>query len=108
MSDICDVELIEQGLNLVLAFPLRDPERLKDRQDVLLNSQLAKHRSFLWQIAYPVPRPQIHRQPRDILGIQVNASPVRSYQPDYHVKDSGLSRAVRREQDESLSLTILY
>src|SRR5262249_1469900 len=108
MPDICDVELIEQGLDLVLAFLLRDPERLKDRQDILLNSQLAKHRRFLRQIAYAVSRPQIHRQPRDILGIEVNAALIRPYETDYHVKDSGLARAIRPEQADNLSLTYLH
>ena len=71
--------------------------------DVLLDGQAAKDRGFLRQIADAEPRAPVHRQPRDVVAVELDAAAVGLDQPGDHVEHRGLAGAVRPEQADRLA-----
>ena len=62
-ADVAQVELVDQPLGPGAAFAVAQRLRLQHGQDVLFDSQLAKDRRLLGQIAdAEVARAQIHRR----------------------------------------------
>ena len=53
-------------------------QRLEDRQDVLLDRQLAEHRRLLRQVADALPRPLVHRRLGDVLAVERDLARLRA------------------------------
>ncbi len=102
--DVRDSEFFEQILRATLAFRQRQPHRLEDRQQILLDGQLPKDRRFLRQVADAALRAQIHRQRRDVVVAERHRAAVRTDQSDDHVEGRRLARAVRPEEADDLAL----
>src|SRR5581483_4993272 len=82
-----------------------DGLRFQDRQDVLLDRQLAKNRGFLRQVAdAKVTRPQVHGRVGNVLIIEQDAARIRRRQPHYHVKAGGFAGSVWAQQTYDLPL----
>src|SRR5712691_363833 len=66
--------------------------------DVLLDSETAKYRSLLREVADAESRPPVHRKIRDVAPIQADHPGIGGNEPGYDVEARRFSRAVRPEQ----------
>ena len=98
-----DVEFVEQRVELVLALALVRLDHLEDRADVLLDGQAAEDRGLLRQVADAEAGAPVHRQPGDVVAVELDAAVVGLDQPGDHVEDGGLAGAVRAEQADRLA-----
>src|SRR5262245_42405227 len=94
LPHVTQPEFFDQLFHPVVAFGASQRERLEYRKNVLLDSELAKDRSFLRKIADSKTRAFIERQLRNTLLTEPNAAFIRLFQPNYHVKRRGLPRSV--------------
>src|SRR5687767_6084232 len=99
-----DSEFVEQILRAPVALRARKTHRLKHRQEVLFDGELAEDRRLLRQIADAALRAQIHRQLGDVVFAERDLAAVRAHQADDHVERGGFSRAVRPEETDDLAL----
>src|SRR4029453_3902755 len=97
------VEFLEQGIEFVLAFLLRGFDDLQHGADILLHRETAKDRSFLREVTYAQSGALIHRQPGDVMAIELDRAAVRLDQAGDHVKYRGLAGAVWAEQAHGLT-----
>src|SRR5215510_11831596 len=98
-------ELFDQLIHPVVALGSGQRERLEYGQDVLLDSELAKNRSFLRKIADSKTRAFVEWQLCNTLFAEPNTARVRLFQPNNHVKSRGLLRSVWAEQRDDLAGT---
>src|SRR5262249_52383038 len=98
-------ELFDQLFQPFMALGASHRQCLKYRQNVLLDSEFAKDRSFLRKIADSQTRAFVEWQLCNTLFTEPNSTFVRFFQPDYHVKRRGLPRSVRAEQPDDLAGT---
>src|SRR5262249_28431163 len=85
LPQVGDVEVAQQagktGLDLFLGKALQ----LEHRPYVLLDSELAKHRSLLGQIRQAHAGAAMHGEMTDLLAVQMDGAVVHCDQPDDHV-----------------------
>ena len=108
-----------QGVGLVLGEPgqvelgeqlpeprhpllMREVERLQDREQVLLDGELAEHRGLLRQVAHAETAALVHRQLGHVLALQEDAPAVGAQEAHDHVERGGLARAVGPEEADHL------
>ena len=96
---MAEVQLVDQLFRAGSPFAIAQRLRFQHRQDVLLSGQLAKNRRLLGKIAdAEVPRPQVHRHPRDVGLVHQHAPAFGLHQPYDHVKAGCLAGAIRAQQ----------
>src|SRR5690606_19767380 len=74
-----------------------------DREDVVLDAQLAEYRGLLREIAEAEAGPVVHRQVGEVAVIEQDSSAVAADQADQHVEGGRLAGAVRPEQADDLA-----
>src|SRR5215475_9913030 len=79
-------ELFDQLFQPVMALGASHRQCLEYRQNVLLDSEFAKDRSFLGEIADSQTRAFVEGHLCNTLFTEPNSTFVRLFQPDYHVK----------------------
>ena len=99
-----DREVVEQCLETLGAFRLREGHRLEDGEDVFLDRQLAEDRRLLREVPDAPPGALVHRNVGHVLLIQQDLPPIRGDQADDHVEGRGLAGTVRPEQSDDLAL----
>jgi hypothetical protein len=100
---VAQSELFDQFLKPIVSLGARHFERLEYRQNVLLDCEFTKDRSFLGEIADSETGAFIEREPRNAFFAQPDTSFIRLFQSDDHVKRRGLSGAVWAEQSDDLA-----
>src|ERR1700687_1679809 len=82
-----------------------DGLRLENRQDVLLDRELTKYRSFLREIADAVlARPQIHRDVGNVVVVDQDSTGVRGDEAHDRVEGRSLTGSVRSKQTNDFAL----
>src|SRR6266850_7519722 len=76
LGEAGQVELGEQLPEPRRALLVREVERLEDREQVLLDGELAEHRGLLRQVAHAEPAAFVHRQLGDVLALEEDAPAV--------------------------------
>src|SRR5882672_6198720 len=105
LPDVTKPELFDQLFHPVVALGASHRQRFEYGQNVLLNSEFAKDRSFLGKIADSETRAFVEGQFCNTLFAEPNTAFIRLFQPHYHVKRRGLSRSVWAEQSDDLAGT---
>src|SRR5271167_724325 len=82
-----------------------DGLRFENRQDVLLDRELAKHRSLLREVADAVlPCPQIHRDVSNVVVVDQDSTRVRGDEANDGVEGCSLAGTVRSKQTNDFAL----
>ena len=71
--------------------------------DILLDIEAAEDRGFLRQVADAEPGALVHRQRRDVVAVELDASLVGLDQAGDHIEHRGLAGAVGAEQADRLA-----
>src|ERR1700722_6907511 len=98
-----DVEFLEQRVEIVLAPLGVGLDHFEHGADVLLDTETAKDRGLLRQIADAEPGALIHRQLGDVAAVEFDAALVGFDQAGGHVEHGGLAGAVRAEQADGFA-----
>src|SRR5580692_11063325 len=79
--------------------------RFENRQDVLLDRELTKHRSLLREVADAILAcPQIHRDVGNVVVVDQDSTRVRGDEAYDGVEGCGLASAVRSKQTNDFAL----
>src|SRR5438046_3121581 len=98
-------QLIDQLLHLLSALVPGDRLRFQHREDVLLDSKLAKHRCFLGEITDSVLAcPQIHGHICYIFVVDEHSACIGGDQTHNRVESSSFASAVRSKQTNHFAL----
>ena len=81
----------------------RQRQGLQNRQDVLLDRQLAEHRRLLRQIADALAGAHVHRIRGDVGAVELHAAAVGTDEADDGVEGRGLAGAVGAEQPDDFA-----
>src|SRR5690349_18960214 len=103
LADVPDAQLLEQLLEQLLTRRALHLARLEDGQHVVLDGELAEHGGFLRQVAEPELRATMHRQERNVLLADADASGVTWHESDDHVEGRCLAGPVWAEQSHNLT-----
>jgi len=101
---VLDVQLVEEPFEPQFPLLPADGECLEDREDVLLDRELAEHGRFLREIADAPPRAAVHRHVGDVFLVEEDPAVLRRDEADDHVERRRLAGAVRAEEADDLSL----
>ena len=104
LPQVLDVQLVQQRLEPCVPLAGAERQRLEDRQDVVLDGQLAEDGRLLREVADPLPRPLVHRHARDVHAIQQDAARQRLDEAHDHVERGRLPRSIRAQQSDDLPL----
>src|SRR5579862_3036377 len=75
LPNVLETKFIDKLFHLLAALVPGHRLRLQHREDILLNRQLAKYQSFLWEIADAIlARPQVHGNVSDVLVVIQHAA----------------------------------
>src|SRR2546422_2964076 len=97
------IQFLQQIFQAHRPFLTAHPARLQDRQQVLLDGQLAENRRFLRQVAQAQARAPVHRQARNIAMVEFDRARIRPDEAHDHVEGGGLARAIGTEQTHYLA-----
>jgi hypothetical protein len=92
---VLQAKFIDKLFHLLAALVPRHRLRLQHREDVLLNREFAKNRSFLREIADAIlARPEVHGNVSDVLTVVQHAASIRGDQANNGVESSRLACTV--------------
>src|SRR6185503_5828795 len=98
-----DVEFIEQRVEFGLALLAAGLDHLEHGANILFDSEAAKDRGFLRQVADAEPRALIHRQLGHVMAVEFDGAAIGLDQSGDHVEHRGLAGAVRTQQADRLA-----
>src|SRR5208283_2034488 len=98
-----DSEFVEQRLKARATLLLGKRQRFENRQQILLDGQLAEDAGLLRQVRNPAARALVERQGRDVLAAERDSPMVRFEQSHQHVEGGRLARAVGSQETHHLA-----
>ena len=103
-ADLHDVELLEEFLAPLSPDLRGHADQFHDRQEVLLDGELAKHTLLLGEVAHAaVAGPLVHRPVGDLLVVEEHTARVGDHDPAGHAEAGGLAGAVGAEQADDFA-----
>src|SRR5207245_2310488 len=96
-------ELGEELTRTLSSLAARQLERLEDRQEILLDGELAEDRRLLREVADAHAAAPVHGQTRDLFSLEEDAAAVGRQEAHHHVERRRLPGAVRAQQADDLS-----
>lgn len=105
VTQMPDVEFMQQGIQLVRDFLGILVVELQNGLHVLGDRKASKNRSFLGKVTDPETRAAVHWHVRQADAIEVQLAPVHGNQPDHHVEAGRFPGAVGSEQPDDLATT---
>src|SRR2546429_3210307 len=96
-------ELGEELTRALSSLAARQLERLEDRQEILLDGELAEDRRLLREVADAHAAALVHGQTRDLFSLEEDPAAVGRQEAHHHVERRRLARAVRAQQADDLS-----
>jgi hypothetical protein len=107
VAKVRDAELFQQFFNAQFHLSAgKIPSQLQYGAEIVGNTQLAKNRWFLGQIAYSKTRPRMHGHVGDRTVVEKNIAFVRPDEPHNHVETGGFARTVRAKQTDDFPAVI--
>ncbi len=104
---VLDAEFVEQPFQPRLALVPGDGQRLKNREQILLDRKLAEDGRLLREIADAAACALVHRLAGDILVVEQDATGSGRNEADDHIERRRLARAVRPEEPDDFALVEL-
>src|SRR5258706_15560981 len=104
VPDLGNVKLVQERSNTVFALPVVKSGELQYQPEVFGYGKLAEDGGLLGQIPNARAGPAVHGHSCNVLPIEQDAARNRLHQTHYHVKSSGLSRAIWPQEPHYFAL----
>ena len=105
LADLVEVELIKKVFQTLLPLLLSELlGHLHDGHDVVLNAHVTEYRCLLSEVSDTLLGSLEHRKISDLLIVKEDSSGIRNDKSGDHIEAGRLSRSVRTEESNDLSL----